>query len=374
MRLVVLSGHERKMTKVMFNRDDDLIFTAAADNVICVWDSETGERLGTYDGHTGAVFDFDLDYRTKFMISGSGDSSVRLWEIGTGQTLQLFKTPVRVTSVQWACGDKLFLATSPQFLQTQSCVHIYRNPRAVDGDTVEEDSDEKEKSAPMATIKIRNDLKENNFGIAKGVWSPLNEQIFALCSDNSIRVIDVEKQKQVKRITFIEKLKDKMKLDKEVGKEMTDFRYCNDYTTAILCSRGKYAKMFDIHRWDKPLATYECDRALNTVAIHPRMDMVALGGGKTAQQAALDKRNGKYEACFYHQIFEEEIGKIETDCFSPLNSMDWNSDGTQIVLGYEEGQARVFTMDADFGKRFEKRQKQFTAITKDDSDSEGDDY
>lgn len=104
------------------------------------------------------------------------------------------------------------------------------------------------------------------------------------------------------------------------------------------------------------------------------MDMVALGGGKTAQQAALDKRNGKYEACFYHKIFGEEIGKIETDCFSPLNSMDWNSDGTQIVLGYEEGQARVFTMDADFNKQFDKRSRQFTAITKDDSDSEADDY
>merc|ERR1711920_814672 len=136
---------------------------------------------------------------------------------------------------------------------------------------------------------------------------------------------------------------------------MTDFRYNNDFSTAILCSRSKYAKMYDIHGWDKPICTYECDRALNTVAIHPKFDMVALGGGKTAQQAALDKRNGKYEACFYHKIFEEQIGTIETDCFSPLNSMDWNSDGSALVLGYEEGQARVFSMDADFEKQCYKR-------------------
>ncbi len=130
MRLIILSAHERKMTKVLFNRDDDLVFTAAADNMVCVWDSETGERLGTFEGHTGAVFDCDVDYKSKFLLTGSGDSSVKLWEVQTGKTLQTFKTPVRVSSVQWACGEKLFLATSPQFLQTQACVHIYNNPQS----------------------------------------------------------------------------------------------------------------------------------------------------------------------------------------------------------------------------------------------------
>lgn len=132
--------------------------------------------------------------------------------------------------------------------------------------------------------------------------------------------------------------------------------------------------MYDIHRWDKPLVTYECDRALNTVAIHPKLDMVGMGGGKTAQQAALDKKNGKYEALFYHKLFGEQIATIESDCFSPLNSMDWNSDGSAICLGYEEGQARLYTMDVDFEKKMEKRSRQFTSIAKDESDSDNDDY
>jgi len=288
----------------------------------------------------------------------------------TGEPLTI-KTPVRVSSVQWACGDKLFLAASPQFLKTKACVRIYQNPMSREA-TVDADSE------PLSAVDLVNDSNENNFVVAKAVWSPQNEHIYALCTDNSIRIIDVEKQKQMKKIIFVDKLADKMKLDNEVGKELTDFRYNKDYCTAILSSRAKFAKMYDINRWHKqknpqPLATYECDRALNTVAIHPTLDMVALGGGKTAQQAALDKRNGKYEACFYHKIFEEKIGTIESDCFSPLNSMDWNSDGSSLVLGYEEGQARVFMMDADFERQFAKRSKQFTTITKDDSDSDNDD-
>eukprot|EP00486_Rosalina_sp_Unknown_P000430 CAMPEP_0201566104 /NCGR_PEP_ID=MMETSP0190_2-20130828/5653_1 /ASSEMBLY_ACC=CAM_ASM_000263 /TAXON_ID=37353 /ORGANISM="Rosalina sp." /LENGTH=368 /DNA_ID=CAMNT_0047984369 /DNA_START=79 /DNA_END=1185 /DNA_ORIENTATION=- len=367
MRLIILSAHERKMTKVLFNRDDDLVFTAAADNMVCVWDSETGERLGTYEGHTGAIFDCDVDYRTRFLLTGSGDSSVKLWEVSTGKTLQTFKTPVRVSSVQWACGDKLFLATSPQFLQTQACVHIYKNPQS---QQFEQDQDEK--NEPIKSINIRNDADVSNFSVAKGVWSPLNNQIFALCSDNSLRILDVEKGKQIKKLTFVNNLQDKMKLDAEVGTELTDFEYNKDMCTAVICSRAKYAKMFDVHRWDKPLVEYKCDRALNTVAIHPKLDMVAMGGGKTAQQAALDKRNGKYEALFSHKIFGEEIGKIQTDCFSPLNSMAWNSTGNQLVLGYEQGEAYLFQMDVDFERQFNKRSKQFTSIQKDDSDSDED--
>ena len=38
-------------------------------------------------------------------------------------------------------------------------------------------------------------------------------------------------------------LKDKMKLDNEVGTEMTDFRYNKDYCTAVVCGRSKFAKV-----------------------------------------------------------------------------------------------------------------------------------
>jgi len=35
--------------------------------------------------------------------------------------------------------------------------------------------------------------KIKNFKISKAVWSPLNDEIFALCADGTIRVLDVKK-------------------------------------------------------------------------------------------------------------------------------------------------------------------------------------
>jgi translation initiation factor 3 subunit I len=57
----LLKGHERSITKVIYNRDGDLIFTASKDDKPSLWYSDSGERIGTYIGHGGAVWDIDVN-------------------------------------------------------------------------------------------------------------------------------------------------------------------------------------------------------------------------------------------------------------------------------------------------------------------------
>ena len=54
-------GHERSLTQIKFNADGDLLFSCSKDNVINVWFSHNGERLGTYEGHNGSVWTVDVD-------------------------------------------------------------------------------------------------------------------------------------------------------------------------------------------------------------------------------------------------------------------------------------------------------------------------
>uniref|UniRef100_A0A7I2YQX4 Serine-threonine kinase receptor-associated protein n=2 Tax=Homo sapiens TaxID=9606 RepID=A0A7I2YQX4_HUMAN len=83
MKPILLQGHERSITQIKYNREGDLLFTVAKDPIVNVWYSVNGERLGTYMGHTGAVWCVDADWDTKHVLTGSADNSCRLWDCET---------------------------------------------------------------------------------------------------------------------------------------------------------------------------------------------------------------------------------------------------------------------------------------------------
>ncbi len=60
-RPLMLKGHTRPLTHVKYNREGDLLFTCAKDKLITAWYVDNGERLGTYEGHEGAVMGCDVN-------------------------------------------------------------------------------------------------------------------------------------------------------------------------------------------------------------------------------------------------------------------------------------------------------------------------
>merc|ERR1712188_237387 len=79
MRPILLKGHERPVTQLVYNNDGDLLFSASKDRKPAVWYAETGERLGTYNGHNGSVYSIDVDYHSKNLLTGSSDASICRW-------------------------------------------------------------------------------------------------------------------------------------------------------------------------------------------------------------------------------------------------------------------------------------------------------
>ena len=54
---------------------------------------------------------------------------------------------------------------------------------------------------------------------------------------------------------------------------------------------------------------------------------VVLGGGQEAMEVTTTTtRAGKFDARFYHMIFEEEIGRVKGH-FGPINSLAFHPDG-----------------------------------------------
>eukprot|EP00978_Attheya_sp_CCMP212_P041820 scaffold244618_cov52-Attheya_sp.AAC.3 len=96
-------GHERSITVVKYNYDGDLLFTASKDHVPSMW-AESGERIGTFNGHKGTIWDLDVDRFSTRVLTASADATCRLWECSTGTCIQNFPHRGPVRGVAWADG------------------------------------------------------------------------------------------------------------------------------------------------------------------------------------------------------------------------------------------------------------------------------
>lgn len=108
------------------------------------------------------------------------------------------------------------------------------------------------------------------------------------------------------------------------------------------------------------MKTYTTDTPLNSAAITPVKDYVILGGGQAAMDVTTTSaRQGKFEARFYHKIFEEEIGRVRGH-FGPLNYVAVSPLGTMYCSGGEDGYVRVHHFDPpyfDFKYEVEREQR-----------------
>jgi len=87
---------------------------------------------------------------------------------------------------------------------------------------------------------------------------------------------------------------------------------------------------------------------LNSAVIAPTKDFVILGGGQAAMDVTTTSaRQGKFEARFYHKIFEEEIGRVRGH-FGPLNYVAIDPTGKGYASGGEDGYVRVHHFDRSY--------------------------
>ncbi len=87
-----LAGHTGWVSTVNFSSDGRFV-VSGADNDLIVWDLEAPEGEEIYRvlvGHEGFVYGGDFSPDDKYIISGASDTSVRLWEVATGDEIQRF--------------------------------------------------------------------------------------------------------------------------------------------------------------------------------------------------------------------------------------------------------------------------------------------
>lgn len=319
---MLLKGHERPLTVVKFNADGDLLFTCAKDKSPCVWSSETGERIGTYEGHSGAVYGLDVTRDSKFLLTGSADNTVRVWDTVTGK--QLVELPLRgpCHGVAWAEGEREFGVISDRFGSEPAAVSVY----AFDPTAPEATS-----PVPRLTIVDREAPTVNYTRIG---WLPLNEGVLVALESGALRSLDPLRGTQ----------RGEWRAHSE---SVTSFSFNDTKTLMITSSKDHTAALWDVKEMKK-IHSYSADVPVNAAAISPLKEHVIIGGGQEAMSVTTTASSaGKFETRFHHLVFEAELGRVKGH-FGPVNTLAFSPDGRMFASGAEDGYVRLHKLDPEY--------------------------
>jgi len=322
---ILLKGHERPLTALKFNREGDLLVSCAKDLKPTVWYSDNGERLGTYNGHKGTVWDCDISFQSTRLLTGSSDRTAKLWDLKTGKELYSFEHQSSIRSVAFAQGEKMIMTVQDNQYQAQPTIFIYNI----------ENSIEEQTSVPIRSMVPSKEGSGKDAKINTALWGSLNQTVISAGEDGVIRLWDVDKGVEIQKVV-------------EHKKAINSMQFSKDHTMFITASADHTAKLFDTKTLGL-LKTFQSDRPLNASAVSPlTINHVIVGGGQEASSAALtDRRAGKFEVDFFHLVYMDFLGSVKGH-FGPVNALAFSPDGKSYASGSEDGYIRLHHFPKDY--------------------------
>jgi translation initiation factor 3 subunit I len=324
---ILLKGHERSITSVKYNKDGDFIFTCAKDNNPTIWDAETGERIGTYEHHKGAVWDMDPNWDSTYLVTACADGCARLFEVTTGRYIARMPHRGAVRSVSWGDGSSLFATASDPFnSREQGLISIFEFPNF--DDEVVSGGD-----APLHTPILEIPVDDLNKAVCLG-WTNLNEHLIAGFDNGLVIKYDPTTGEEIQRVKIHEDRVNRLTFNAEK-------------TLMITASKDTTAKLIDPITLNV-LKVYKTDRPVNAAVINPVQPHVLLGGGQDAMSVTVTAANaGKFETRFFHMIYNEEFGRVKGH-FGPINAIGIHPQGKSYASGSEDGFIRLHHFDSAY--------------------------
>jgi len=79
----ILSGHSDYVRSITFSLDGTFLVSGSDDETIRLWDVQTGGVTKTFHGHTGYVLSVSISADCTTIASGSADKTIHLWDVQT---------------------------------------------------------------------------------------------------------------------------------------------------------------------------------------------------------------------------------------------------------------------------------------------------
>lgn len=283
------SGHTRPVVDLAFSDITEygyFLISACKDGKPMLRQGDTGDWVGTFEGHKGAVWGATLNKDASKAATGAADFSAKLWDAVTGDELHSFSHKHIVKCVCFS-GDGSQLLTG----SNEKLLRIF--------DLNQPDTASKEFSGHTHNIK-------------RAIFSQDGKNVISVSDDKTIRLWDATSQEEVKKV--------------DLPSVAGDIEMSQDGTTlAVPC--GKKALFFNTSSLEQTLE-FDIPTQISSVSVHPERSVFVCGGE--------DFKMYKYD---YNTGIELESFKGH---FGPIHVIRFSPDGELYASGSEDGTLRLW--------------------------------
>lgn len=112
-----LEGHQDIVTTVAWSSDGRYLASGGFDSLVIVWNAENGQTVNTLSGHEGAIRMVAWPHgNSEQVASASEDTTVKVWNIATGEHEPILQHGDVVEGVFWSADDSRLITGSDDTL------------------------------------------------------------------------------------------------------------------------------------------------------------------------------------------------------------------------------------------------------------------
>lgn len=282
-------------------------------------DGVTGDWIGTWSGHKGAVWSCRLDATGSLAATASGDFSIQIWDAITGIPLRTLQHKHIVKCVDFS-PNSMLLASGGH----EGILRIYNLLQVLDKDS--------KKKTPQWEIPQSSSEK---IAIHKISWVSDNI-VLTGCSDGMVRTWKLGAPDSKAPTTPIHSFQTE---DMAEIRDM-EVKLLNDGRTLLTLAAGSkvyFLELLDddaykfelLHTYDMPIHFREEGGA----SLHPSGEKFVVGGSD-----------------LWVRVFEYGTGK-ELECLKghhgPIRCLRYSPDGTMYASGSEDGTIRLWKSEPE---------------------------